>query len=368
MEVFLNGYWKKNLGDDLFVKTICERYPDSNFYLEADPKDGSVFNGIKNLTVLYKNNDLLYKLIRRLKFPFKSFSNYYSMSNNIPIYIEIGGSIFIIDNIRQAKKAYKKRLRIRRIASKYFIIGSNFGPYIDDRQITEYNNFFSSTDGVVFRDIHSSSLFNSKNIKTAPDAVLSLNTICESSNQNYIIISFVNLKSRNGFSKEMIDNYEQNIIDICNYYLLKNKTIVLFGFCEYENDNDFIERVSIQLSPKYKKNIIKYVHNDINKSLHYIYNSEMIIATRFHAMILGWLYGKPTIVFSYSDKIVNTIKYCYPNQKYYSIKECDSFDTQLLDEYNNQIMPDYIKSNLISSSNEQFYYFDQLIGETDSNF
>ena len=34
---FLYAYDKQNLGDDLFVHTICNRYPDAQFYMWSAP-------------------------------------------------------------------------------------------------------------------------------------------------------------------------------------------------------------------------------------------------------------------------------------------------------------------------------------------
>lgn len=42
MNILTSGYWNSNLGDDLFLKILSERYPSHNFFyyfwLEGFPK------------------------------------------------------------------------------------------------------------------------------------------------------------------------------------------------------------------------------------------------------------------------------------------------------------------------------------------
>lgn len=361
-KVFLSGYWKKNLGDDLFVKTICQRYPNTNFFLETNSENKNVFSMIKNLTIIDLNDDFTSRLKRKLLNPFRSFTNYYQVAQNVPIYVEIGGSIFILSDISNAKKDLKKRKRIREIAQKYFVIGSNFGPFINEKQLNDYSNFFKQTDGVVFRDIVSYNLFKDLgNIKIAPDAVLSLKHEVKKTDSNYVVVSIINLKNRDNITEDMVKVYEQNIIESCLYFLKNNKKVVLFGFCEYENDIEVMERILEKIPKELKVNILHYIHDDLRKSIDYLMEAELILATRFHAMILGWLYRKPTIVFSYSRKITDTIEYCYPEQYNVSIAKCEKLDTSILNDYSKLIIPETIRTDLINKAENHFYYLDDIL-------
>lgn len=359
---FLSGYWKKNFGDDLFVKAICERYTEVSFFLETESYNKKVFMKIKNLNVIEVNNSFFSRVKRKIKNPLKSFTNYYQLAKKVPIYVEIGGSIFILNHISHANRALKKRVRIQKLADKYFILGSNFGPYVNNNQIKEYTDFFKLTDGVVFRDNISYNIFNDlDNVKVAPDAVLSIDVDTKENRSDFIVISLINLENRSNFTQNIINQYENNIHTICQYYLEKGKKVVLFGFCEYENDMELIERIEKKIPESLHDNIIKYIHDDIDNSLDYIKKAEIIFATRFHAMILGWLFKKPTVVFSYSNKTKNTIDYCFPDQYYLSIDKCDKLDVSILKEINNLVIPDRIRENLIELSNEQFYFLDSYL-------
>src|SRR5699024_4217930 len=46
---------------------------------------------------------------------------------------------------------------------------------------------------------------------------------------------------------------------------------------------------------------------DIDEAIQIISSSRYMIATRFHAMILGWLHHKPTLPIAYSEKMTNVM-------------------------------------------------------------
>lgn len=52
------AYTKQNLGDDLFVKILCKRYPNTKFVLYAPNIYKKVFKDIKNLEVCSSENKL----------------------------------------------------------------------------------------------------------------------------------------------------------------------------------------------------------------------------------------------------------------------------------------------------------------------
>lgn len=52
LDVFLTAYMACNLGDDLFITILCERYPSVNFYLFCSEPYTVAFKNIKNITVI----------------------------------------------------------------------------------------------------------------------------------------------------------------------------------------------------------------------------------------------------------------------------------------------------------------------------
>ena len=79
------------------------------------------------------------------------------------------------------------------------------------------------------------------------------------------------------------------------------------SFCKYEGDLEAICQIKRILPQDCNVDYFSYEDN-IEEALDIIANSEYIIATRFHAMILGWLYNKPTLPIAYSEKMTNVMK------------------------------------------------------------
>lgn len=51
-KIFIMAYLRNNLGDDLFVKELINRYPSEKFYIDViDLKYGEVFINDKNVEV-----------------------------------------------------------------------------------------------------------------------------------------------------------------------------------------------------------------------------------------------------------------------------------------------------------------------------
>lgn len=56
--IMINAYTTFNLGDDLFIKVLCERYPNTEFILYA-PKEYKInFKNSSNLKVISNSNIL----------------------------------------------------------------------------------------------------------------------------------------------------------------------------------------------------------------------------------------------------------------------------------------------------------------------
>src|SRR4051794_27186100 len=104
-KILIYAYTNINLGDDLFIKILCERYPNADFLLIASHQYKTIFKSINNLTVksnyLYpiaiKLQNLLHlkssKIVQSLKKREESKNRRLSESAETGVYI--GGSIYI---------------------------------------------------------------------------------------------------------------------------------------------------------------------------------------------------------------------------------------------------------------------------------
>src|SRR5690625_1556664 len=94
MNFLVNAYFSKNVGDDLFLKVLIERYPDVNWYLlTPNPVYKDVFNDHSNVHIIESLNFNLLGL-RRIDL----FSKANQLFLKYQLYdglIVIGGSIFM---------------------------------------------------------------------------------------------------------------------------------------------------------------------------------------------------------------------------------------------------------------------------------
>jgi colanic acid/amylovoran biosynthesis protein len=64
-----------------------------------------------------------------------------------------------------------------------------------------------------------------------------------------------------------------------------------------------------QIPPNYLYGVTKHVYKyDIDETLKVIAASSFVVASRFHAMILGWVIGKPVFPIVYSSKMTHVMQ------------------------------------------------------------
>lgn len=307
--VFIYAYTRFNLGDDLFIKVLCERYPEINFMLYGPRKYKKLFKNIKNLKII-PNDIILYRgidvLLRKLNIN-KSVSKLWARKNDAAVYI--GGSIFMQQGNWKKNFKYKKNMRIKN--KPFYIIGANFGPFEDDEFYYKYNKVFKEYTDVCFRDKYSYDLFKELgNVRLASDVIFQLDpgqTKTKSKEKN-IVISVIKPSYRKSLDK--YDNiYYEKVRDIIIKFIEEGFSVTLMSFCEHEGDKEAIKEIRALLSKKYLKHVNSYFYKyDIDEALSVIENSSLVVGTRFHSMILGWVYQKPVYPIAYSKKMTNVIR------------------------------------------------------------
>lgn len=301
----IRAYSAINLGDDLFIKILCDRYPDHQFYIISSKLNSTPFLKIPNLTVIYRPR-YIDGILAKLQINFKIenlLSKYYA--KKLDSVIHIGGSIFMEHGDWESRaEVYES---IVEISKKFIIMGSNFGPFNNPRFLNKYSSIFEEVDALSFRDEYSYELFPQlTNTRLAPDIVFSLpeNDVNQIEREKYMVVSVLDLSWRTGLS-EYQQKYEQAIIDISKRLNNQGINVVLMSFCEAEGDEQAINRIL----EDYKNDRINayYYRGDLDESLTVIKSSIGVIATRFHSMILGWVFNKPVFPFIYSKKTSNVL-------------------------------------------------------------
>ncbi|ODA40289.1 polysaccharide pyruvyl transferase family protein [Desulfosporosinus sp. BG] len=359
-QVMLYAYLNSNLGDDLFIKIIVERYPDICFKLIAPTtmyKKTYKHNGnlkIYNLGVFIKKLDSMLLRITNKNI----ITNFLAKTCIASVYI--GGSLFIQSNFNW-RKIYKLN-KIKMIQNQpFYLLGANFGPYQDVEFYNSYKELFRKYEDICFRESYSYNLFKDlKNTRFAPDIVFTYNPSKNIAPKKQIAISVINLKNRLSFSKYHL-TYIKQLINICEDYISKGYEIQLVSFCSNQGDIEAVKEIQSGIKKEYQCNVHQYLYEgDIESCVSVLKESVYILATRFHAMILGWIVGRPVFPIIYSDKMLNVIEDTGFKGKFIRIQEIDSLS---MDDvyYNlqNQIVLDIEEQKL--RAEEQFLHLDKQL-------
>ena len=320
--VFLKAYSRNNLGDDLFIYVICNRYKNK-FTLLSNKKLPYELRKLNNLKVL---NNYIYTLYKKF---FKKGKLYnfkeQRIKNKSDIFVYIGGSIFIEYDGFNRNNLFKEFSH-----PQMYILGSNFGPYFTKTFLLAHKEMFKNAKDVCFRDNYSYSLFNNiSSCRVESDILFSIDYSSYISNKKKVCISVIDCNNKDkGFTKI----YENFIIDIINKYFNLNYEVVLMSFCEAEGDEVAIDRIISKIDNLEIKNKIKKFgyKNSLNDALKELGSSEIIIGSRFHANIIGLSMNKVVIPVAYSDKTLNVLKDINFKGRIFDIRHLDEFDVNLL--------------------------------------
>lgn len=309
--VKLYAYCKKNLGDDLMVYILLNRYPQYRFFYDGY-ESTEVFQKCPNFCskeTLYRKYGRLNHLLNILTLNKFNFFNkcFQKLEDRISCAVYIGGSLFMQD----AQADIEKRMsyeRARITQWPLYIIGANFGPYQTESFRTAFESYFGNCAGVTFRDRKSYEMFKHlPNVNYAPDVVFNLKSSCEQTTSDCVLISVIDVKKRSSIL-QYADQYDQFITDVCIESTNRGKTPVLMSFCKYEGDEDAITRIYSKLPEVVQKETYTFYYDgNLEQALQQFERAERIIATRFHAMILALCFNKPFFSVSYNSKVKNVL-------------------------------------------------------------
>lgn len=359
MKVLIKAYTAFNLGDDLFIKILCERYPKVHFYIENIRYFKLKGIKTKNLYINY-TSIIFFKIINKILKKNILGINYLK---NINAFINIGGSIFI-ENKNFKKNLEKDKNDIKKIKD-YFILGSNFGPYQTEEYYKEYFNFFKNCTDICFREKYSYNLFkNLKNVRYEKDIVFTLKSQINISNEGYVLISVIYPSIRKNlalYDELYFRHLKELIIDIIDK---DDKRIMLISFCKIEKDEEAINIILDLLPQKYKKYVDTYFYRgDLNKALEIIAKANSIIATRFHAMILAFILKKSVLPIAYSKKTENVLKDLNYDGVYISFDNLEFLNYQNYKK--SEILSEKSLNEAFESANKQFLKLDKFLRKED---
>lgn len=371
MRVIIFACIEKNIGDDLFISTVCNRYPWIDFYISSDAEYLST-NNIPNL--YYDNNIALYlryceassksnikKLVKKI------LSWYYRKRiGHYRIGVYIVGNAF--KNINYSSSNQIQWLKERtKLVDKFYLLSTNFGPYNDKRWIDDCKAVFSSIEDICFRDIDSYNLFKDmKNVRYAPDAVLSLKTKRleqELLNKN-LIISVIDcgLSIRGDWLKEKQLQYEKKMQEIICEFISNGYEITLLNSNTVQDEN-----ASKRIIKDFDcdKISIKNYEGNIHEILELYQNSSFVIGTRLHTIILAWLFNIPVFPVIYDIKVSSLLSSYKYEGDYVEIENIDVLNVsrikkELYEQKNN------LEKIIFEKANQQFSKLDEELKNENS--
>ena len=189
MRVFVKGYFAANLGDDLFLQVLAERYPQHTFTVFMEKKHSAHFTWLSNIEILSQTYFQKWtdKVLDKLNI---SVSLKDLVEKEADITVIIGGSLF--QEPKNKKNAARKMEKYWKPINPTFLLGANFGPYYSQKYLDTANTLFSTMDDICFRDRESIELFHKQaHIRYAPDIVFGMDTCGKNVKSKKTNVSFL---------------------------------------------------------------------------------------------------------------------------------------------------------------------------------
>lgn len=354
-KIYINAYLYKNLGDDLFVKILTDRYNENFIGYSLVKYKKNIFNNFKLVSGFWV------KLLRKLlKIMFKKsyIDSYYKKNSDMMVII--GGSLFVENNNDYKEYLEEKYLNYYK---PFFLLGLNFGPY-NTKEYKEYikQKIFKNAQDVCFRDFKSYNQFpDLNNVRVESDIIFSLDTsnIVKTDRKRVI---FSVMDCNHGIGEQYKKSYEEKIVEMIKYFVNNNYDVVLMSFCKNDGDEIAIKSVLKRCDNKTKKSISTYFYRgNIQEALNVLGDSQIIVGTRFHANMLGLLLNKSIIAIAYNEKTLNFLNDIKFGGICIKLQEIGEFDIEKVNM--NDIMYKQDIKNVIESSKKQFAKLDEFLNE-----
>lgn len=359
-KIMIYAYTYFNLGDDLFIKILCERYQHTQFILYAPSEYKSSLKHLNNITfvnsqsIKYRGINFLFKLLK------SSHVSQHLLAKSCDGVVEIGGSLFIQNNDWQYEFKKKKRSKLK--DKPFFLLGANFGPYDDPAFLTTHKDMFKQYTDICFRDQYSYDLFSKlDNVRLADDIVFTLDKEYQQTIEDMITISIIKPSIRASLSKyDAI--YFNKISELIIHFIDNDYQVTLMSFCEYELDHEAIKTITNLIPVEYHDKIHDfYYKTNLDEALRLIAKSRFLIATRFHAMILGWLYDIPVFPIAYSSKMTQVMEDNYFTGAYTTIEDIHTVDPHYVLESFDTYKHDVSKQ--VKNAQKQFLKLDVFLAD-----
>lgn len=298
---FIQGYFNKNLGDDLMIRILIDKI------IKSDNKPCIV--KIKGGHDIFSKLKAMYNIF---KIPF--FSDFF---------IRIGGSLYqdfgYNSNIKDIERTFYLCRAIKACKGqkgKVVFINNSIGPVTTDIYEKKMLKLLKIADYISVRDKYSYEYLIHKSINAVyhPDSVFALYNRSFTKNQRQTdgifglsLLPFRQLYFRDRVGQHIIN---KNIADLIQGLLLKNTFRIVYFFefsAGTENDLGNFEEVLHMIDSKIKGRIkiIRYREGNIEEFLEYMTQCSFFLANRFHSIVLALILKIPFIAIDHHLKVHN---------------------------------------------------------------
>ena len=303
--VFVYGYKKLNLGDDLFFTFLLSRYPHVKFVFCGKKEYKHVLKAFKNVKVVtpYSPYDLFCTVrdkFGKQKEPYMVRTADYKVLITGSGFVEKGHDIF--DGLPVADE-------------RLCVMGSNFGPFLSDDFVAKGRRYFAACRDVCFRDTYSQELFvDLPNVRRAPDIVFGsarhrdeMRRVAVPITGAYAVISVLSFDKRRTKDKTVGERYRAGIGQVARFLISRGLRVVFMSFCDMENDMDTVRQ--LMSDPELSQYAEAYAYDgNMKEAVALIAHADAMVATRFHAMVLGFSMGVKTLPIVYNPKMRNVLE------------------------------------------------------------
>ena len=306
-KIFINYNAKDNFGDDLFVKIVCNAFPQAKFNTLIPKEFGKGIEKIKNLKITDLNP----------KAPEKAYVKAVSKAD---ICVYLSGQAFV-EEAEDIEEYWDFRYMLR--SKPLYFINTSFGPYYTKNFFSVSRDYISGCEGVWFRDNSSYSMFDGDNVHYMPDIAY----LTEFPNamvlpKQYVVLSLVDLSGR-PYISVVYDKYIKKMQWIAQYFKDKGYEVIILASCKYEWDDKAAENLS-DLGT-----VVTYDGN-IDYILSVIRGAECVIGSRFHSIICALAAGVRAIPVCYSDNLKSAVKDFDSEHPCFDVKNLDDITEEKL--------------------------------------
>lgn len=359
--MYIHAYLAGNLGDDLFVRILCTRYPHVHFVILADKFYKQTFQDISNLKVYdwREPRVAFYYSFSRKEKGTEAFRQ--KLICNAEAVVHIGGSSFVQHN-EDWSGFFASDRNLVTSSKRLFLVGANFGPYKDSEFYKSYYCLFKQYTGICLRDYVSYQLFQElENVKWAPDVVWNYPAE-RKEKQKRLLIAPICMDFRTdlfGISEYGMA-YLKFHVRIVKSWIKRGYQISMISFCPSQQDGDMMQRILDNLTEDEKERTTCLAYTgDVFPVLQEFASCEGVLATRFHSIILGFLYGCKVLPVIYDQKSTATLDDLeYPIR--IELKDLHELEEdKLWSEYN--IIEPLSVEKLKKEADRQFCFLDSFI-------